>query len=195
MRTWILRIHLYGGLLCSAYLIIFGFSSLHFNHRFGFAKPRESRVTWEAALPLQPVGDNLKAAESVRDALGLMGWPLPWTMNRDPQGNLRFDLERPGKGYTIQVLVKENRVKVEERRKGFWPVVNSLHALMSVPNAPFAGMWGWFTELCTWVVLFAAASGVYLWAGSRRERRAGAWMLSGATAAAFTLILYVVLRG
>ena len=26
MRTWILRIHLYGGLLCSAYLILFGFT-------------------------------------------------------------------------------------------------------------------------------------------------------------------------
>ncbi len=36
MRQWILRIHLYGGLLCAPYLIIFGFSSLHFNHHFAF---------------------------------------------------------------------------------------------------------------------------------------------------------------
>jgi hypothetical protein len=195
MRFWILKIHLYGGLLCSAYLIIFGFTSLHFNHQFQFAKPVESKVTWQRALTLPLAEDNLKAAESVRDELGLMGWPLPWTMNRDSQGDLRFNLERPGKSYTIQVLVKENRVEVEETQKGFWPVLNSLHALMSVPNAPFARMWGWFTELCTWVVLFAAASGVYLWACSRRERWVGVSIFVGATTAALALILYVVVRG
>ncbi len=195
MRFWILKVHLYGGLLCSAYLMVFGFSSLNFNHHFAFAKPLESKESWEAPLDLPLDSDNLKAAESVRDELGLMGWPLPWTMNRDSEGNLHFNLERPGKSYTLDVLVKEKRAKVQERRKGFWPVLNSLHALMSVPNAPFTRMWGWFTEFCTWVVLFSATSGLYLWACSRRERWTGLWLFSGATAAALALILYVVVQG
>jgi len=182
-------------LLCSAYLIIFGFSSLHFNHPFAFAKPGEAKVTWEQTLPLELAQDNPKAAESVRDALGLMGWMPRQRMRRDDAGNLQFDLERPGKSYTIHALVKEGRVKVEERRRGFWPVVNSLHALMAVPNSKLAGLWGWYTELCTWVVLFGAVSGVYLWASSARERRAGLWTLGAATAASLGLIVYVVLRG
>ncbi len=34
MRSILLKIHLYAGLLCSSYPIIFGVSSLHFNHHF-----------------------------------------------------------------------------------------------------------------------------------------------------------------
>lgn len=195
MRNWILRVHLYGGLLCSAYLIIFGISSLNFNHRFAFAQPHETKVTWEQPLAIAPVTDNEKAAESIRDALGLMGWTIPWKMQRDRDGNLQFDLERPGKGYTIHALVKEGRVKVEERRKGFWQVFNSLHALMSVPQSRFSHLWGWYTELCTWVVLFAGASGVYLWAASKRERRLGWLVLAGAVAASVGLMVYVAVQG
>jgi hypothetical protein len=195
MRKWFLQIHLYAGLLCSAYLIIFGYTSLNFNHRFGFAQPKESTVAWEQALPLEPAQDNVKAAESVRDALGLMGWLPRQKMRRDHAGNLQFDLERPGKSYTIHALVKEGRVKVEERRKGFWPVVNSLHALMAVPNSKFVPFWGWYTELCAWVVLFGAVSGVYLWVVSARERRVGLWTLITATTVSLGLMVYVVWRG
>ena len=31
-RQWILKIHLYGGLLCFWYLVIFAISSLHYHH-------------------------------------------------------------------------------------------------------------------------------------------------------------------
>ncbi len=37
MRTLLLQIHLYAGLLCSSYLVIFGISSLNYNHHFGEA--------------------------------------------------------------------------------------------------------------------------------------------------------------
>lgn len=47
MRKWILRLHLYGGLLCSSYLVLFGVSSLLFNHRVSFAEPGEQTVSWE----------------------------------------------------------------------------------------------------------------------------------------------------
>ena len=72
MRKWILRIHLYGGLLCSSYLILFGISSLLFNHEPKFAKPREQKVTWERAVSPGKCADN--AARAVRDELGLNGW-------------------------------------------------------------------------------------------------------------------------
>jgi hypothetical protein len=36
IRKWVLKIHLYGGLLCFWYLIIFAVSSLQFQHKFEF---------------------------------------------------------------------------------------------------------------------------------------------------------------
>ena len=46
MRKWMLNIHLYGGLLCAPYLIIFGFSSLQFNHHFNFVSHAEEPSKW-----------------------------------------------------------------------------------------------------------------------------------------------------
>ena len=134
-------------------------------------------------------------AESVRDSLGLMGWTLPWKTKRDGSGDLEFDLERPGKSYTIHTELKKQRARVEETKKGFWQVVNSLHALGAVPNSKFVLWWGAYTELCTAFVLFAAVSGIYLWLNSKRERRIGVWALVTAMLVSLGLIVLVVKWG
>jgi hypothetical protein len=196
MRKWMLNIHLYGGLLCAPYLMIFGFSSLHFNHHFGFVDQGPENLTkWEAPLNCEPVKDNNAMAEAVRDGLGLMGWPLPWKTKRDPAGNLEFEMERPGKSYTIRMELTEHRARVEERKKGVWQVVNSLHALGAIPNSKFVRLWGWYTELCTAFVLFASVSGLYLWLNSRRERRVGILALVAALLVSLGLMVFVVRWG
>jgi hypothetical protein len=67
MRKWMLRLHLYLGLVCSGYLIVFGVSSLNFNHPFEFTKPGTEKVTWERTIPLPVVSsDNTAESEAVR---------------------------------------------------------------------------------------------------------------------------------
>jgi hypothetical protein len=193
MRSFLLKVHIYAGLLCSSYLLIFGISSLNYNHNFG--NPRNEKVAWERSLKVVDMEDNMALSEAVRDELGLFGWPLPWEMHREDGGNFRFGLSRPGKHYTIRVLFSENRVRVEETRKGFWAVINSLHALMSVPSSRFMVLWGAYTEFCTWVVLFSAASGVYFWTRRRKERLIGWILLLGGMGTSFFLMFYIWWRG
>jgi hypothetical protein len=196
MRQWILRIHLYLGLLCSSYLILFGISSLNFNHPFAFTKPSTQTVSWERSVELPPPsGDTSEEANSVREALGLPGWTLPWETRRDAGGDLQFGMSRPGKHYTIRVLRHAGRVRVEEQRKGYWTVIRELHGLTKVPGSRLAAVWGWYTELCTWVVVFAAVSGVYLFTARRRERRAGWVVLGLATGVSALFMLYLRLWG
>ena len=193
VRSLLRQIHIYGGLLCSSYLVIFGVSSLNFNHEFG--TPSGKEVIWDRSLSVADMENNMALSESVRDALGLSGWPLPWETRRDARGNFHFGLSRPGKHYTIHVFFAENRVTVEETRKGFWPVVNSLHALMGVPSSSFMSFWGAYTELCTWVVLFSAASGIYLWTHRQKERFVGWSLLAGASGTSVLFMIYVWWRG
>ena len=197
MRKWVLRIHLYLGLICSSYLILFGVSSLNFNHPFAFTKPAEERVTWERELALPPVSsDDAIESDAVRDALRLVGWTIPWEMTRDAvTGDLHFGLARPGKHYAIHVRRAEGRVSVKERREGYWPVLRGLHGLHGVPRAPVATVWGWYTELCTAFVLFAAASGVYLFAARKRERWIGFAVLGLAVALSLLFMVYVRVWG
>ena len=193
MRSLFLKLHIYSGLICSSYLLIFGITSLNYNHEFG--KPRNEKVTWERSVEVANMKDEMALSEAVRDKLGLIGWSLPWDTRRDDRGNLHFGLSRPGKYYLIHVLFDENRVRVEETRRGFWAVVNSLHARMGVPSSRFMNLWGAYTELCTWVVLLSAASGVYLWTRRQKERVVGWILLAGASGTSLLLMVYVWWRG
>lgn len=197
MRAWLLRIHLYGGLLCVPYLVIFGLSSLHFNHPFAFARTPVDAPThrWERTLSMIPGGDNAKATEAVRDQLGLMGWPLPWETKRDPDGSLHFPMERPGMKYRIDVSAADGVAHVQEIRKGFWSVFLSLHALTELPNSRLMSGWGVYTELCTAVVLFSALSGIWLWWSARRDRPLGGMALALGLVGSAGFILYVVVHG
>ena len=193
MRSFLLKVHIYSGLLCSSYLLIFGISSLNYNHEFG--KPTNQKVAWERSLKLDDKGNDMAVSEAIRDELGLIGWSLPWENRRDEHGNLHFGVSRPGKAYTIHALFNENRVRVAETRRGFWAVINSLHGKMGVPSSRFMSLWGAYTELCTWVVLFSAASGVYLWTRRQKERFIGWFFLAGATVPSLLLMFYVWWRG
>ena len=193
MRKWVLRIHLYLGLLCCGYLLVFGLSSLNFNHPYAFTKPSDQKVSWERAVALPPASEDDNAeSEAVRDALGLIGWPLPWETRRDaPRGDLHFGLSRPGKHYTIHVLRQSGRVRVEERREGYWTVVRALHGNHGVPRSALMSLWGAYTEVCTAFVLFAAASGIYLFAARKRERRVGFAVLGAALALSLLFMAWV----
>jgi hypothetical protein len=197
MRNWVLRLHLYLGLLCSGYLILFGVSSLNFNHPVAFTKPANEKSAWERSLALPPVRteDNNAESEAVRDALGLAGWTIPWETRRDTtSGDLHFGLARPGKHYTLHVDRSAGMVRVEERREGVWTVLRALHGNTGVPRSRLMRVWGAYTELCTLVVLFAAASGVYLFATRRKDRRA-AWAVLGVAAALSMGFMFYVRYG
>jgi hypothetical protein len=195
MRQWIYRLHLYGGLLCAAYLVVFGLSSLQFNHHFAWAASSDRpEPAWEVPLPPLRGTNDVARAENLRDDLGLMGWPLPWEMRRDDDG-LHVVMERPGRSYRIHALTRDGRVRVEPKAKGFWPAVVSLHGLTGIPGSRLASWWGVYTELCVWVVLFAAASGVWLWIGARRERVAGRLALALGFLGSVAFMVYVVVKG
>lgn len=106
MRTVLLKIHLYAGLLCSSYLILFGISSLNFNHHFG--KPTTLKNERQRSLGTLPaITDDQRLAEALRDTLGLVGWTLPWETRRSETADslyFHFAVARPGKEYSVTVL-------------------------------------------------------------------------------------------
>jgi len=199
MRNLLLKFHLYGGLLCSSYLIIFGISSLNFNHHFG--KEGEAKIERVRPLPVRDSGDDGRLCEAIRDSLGLSGWPLPWETYRDEAGNLHFGMVRPGRKYTIHALFEqedqeEGELQIEEIHTGLWSVVTGLHGFGGgLPGSKFMEAWGIYTEVCVWVVLFSAGSGIYLWTSRRSERLAGLIVLGAGSGGALLFMIYVWLWG
>ena len=195
MREWLIRIHQYGALLCSSYLLIFGLSSLSFSHPGMFPPAAEERVTWQRDVEVDTTLPNEELGDAVRTSLGLMGWSVPWAVDRKEAGVIRLRVNRPGKVYRIRLSVDGKSAEVEEQRKGYWSILRDLHAFGELPGSPFASTWWIYTELCTMVVIFAAASGVYLFAVQPQERLTGWILLGGGSGISLVLILTVWLKG
>ena len=212
MRKLLLNLHMYGGLLCFSYLIIFGLSSLNFNHPFAFTRARSEPTPWQQPVQLsdlprltdqmtgqERVAAKAKANHAVREALGLFGHQRPWGESwwdaKDPN-HYHASLVRPGVEYDVDVHLDQQLARVRETRTNAWMVMKGLHGLHGeMPGSAVVSSWAWYTEFCTFFVLFAGATGVYLWTARRSERRAGYILLGVATTSSLALMLYLTLHG
>ena len=212
LRKLILNLHIYGGLLCFGYLILFGVSSLNFNHPLEFTKKRGEPRTWRQTIDLpdlprltddmtndQRIAAKAKANHAVRRALGLFGHQRPWGESwwnaKDPN-HYHASLVRPGVEYEVDVHLDRRLAIVTETRTNAWRVMVGLHGFHGeMPGSALVSSWSGYTEFCTFIVLFAGGSGVYLWTRRRNERRIGLLMLGGAATFSVALMLYLTLHG
>ena len=195
-RRWLLNSHLYGGLVCCWYLLIYGVTSLDFNHPGLLPETRGKKVKWQRALNIPDLTDNVKLGEAIRDQLDLVGWVIPWNLRRDGAGNLQFELSRPGKAYMILADRAAGKVHVEEQRTGLRSALHFLHgSTEGLPGSGFMNAWSLYTEATTWLVLFFAGSGVYLWARRERDRRLALAVLLGSLAVSVGLMAYLYFIG
>jgi hypothetical protein len=196
LRKVLLNVHLYSGLFCCPYLVIFGFTSLAFNHPWLMPKGESPPMEWERKIEVAAGSENNKLAEAVRDQLGLFGWVPRWAIKRASEKVLKFELSRPGKRYLIEWNQENGLAQVAEYRTGLASVLHFMHGSNgTIPNSRFTRLWGFYTDVTTWFVLFALGSGVYLWTNRERERRVG-WIIFGASqAGSLGMMAYVYLIG
>ena len=121
LRKWILKIHLYGGLLCFWYLIIFAISSLQFQHHFKFMLPGNGSVTTrEKEINLEANKDTKAFALSLQNNLGIAGWLIPWKTSRDSLGTFHTAIQNPKAGYALDYEPSTSKVTITETGNGFW---------------------------------------------------------------------------
>jgi hypothetical protein len=205
IRRIILNIHIYGGLLCFSYLIIFGLSVLNFNHPFTFGRSPASVTTWSQPRMLSAlISTNGTRApdshetqrqnnEAILHALGSFAAPFTGADGDWVDADMyHAHFVRPGNEYGVDVYPSRASATITRRRTGFWALIRDLHGShIAYANSRLASTWAGYTELCTFVVVVAGISGIYLWAGRQRERRAGMVLLGAAGVISLTLMLLV----
>jgi hypothetical protein len=201
----ILNIHMYSGLLCFSFLLIFGISVLIFNHPFDFTRTPGSVTTWtqELTVPALAKSDGQGLEEKLRmvrqnNALilnALKSFAMPsngtdggWT-DHDTY-HARF--VRPGKEYDVDFHPSQHSATITRSRMSFWRMTTELHMDSYVV---FSNFWRWYVELCTIGVIVAGVTGIYLWPARARERRIGIILLGLVGSASIALMLFVSLHG
>lgn len=187
MKKLLLDIHIYVGLIFGPYFVIYGLSTMAFNH--GWGPPRETVTQHTVDLPEGL--DDYPLAQAVRDSLGLWGGVSEWLTRRDDDGRLTTRIERPGRREFLTVNTETGGVTVRREDAGLWGVIKSLHGLRGVPGSAWSNTWWVYSEVSIWALLFASLGGVYFWWDRTNERRIGWWMLGVGSAVSVFIMLYM----
>src|SRR4030095_91657 len=124
-RKVLLKLHLYGGLLCFWYLLIFAISALNFQHHFSFMKNRNSPalVSTRTHLRIDPGGTDSAVATRIQNSLDLAGWYLPWETYRDSAGSFHTMIANPKWDYSIVHNFQNSITTISAKEKRFWNVL------------------------------------------------------------------------
>ena len=192
----LLQIHVYLGLFCLPYLLIFALSSLNFTHHF-FNESKQPEVEiQELLLQMPAIEDNREMANALIDSLNLFGWYHPWGTRRD---SLQFvtSVGQPGRELSIFYSWESGETTLRTRRKRVGGLLRSMHFLgESIPHAPWwVNLWQYYQAFTAYAMLFWTASGIYLWARKSKRPREETLTLFGFALVSVSLVLYLWLVG
>lgn len=196
---WTRSIHLYAGLFASPFVVLYALSVLFLVHTWlpwgGADDAAVSKRT--VSIAVRDDSSSLTMAKQAREELGLEG-EIGYVNHNATKQTLFFPLESPGRRATVQLDLRTGRAEVEQRETGVWDGMNYLHKMPGPHNAAIRGnwfatrLWGWLADATVYLILFLSASGVYLWAVLRAERKAGLLFLTGGALSLLLLAFAIV---
>jgi hypothetical protein len=176
-------LHLYFGLFISPFILIFSVSVFVLNHTnyFNTLRPGRDLEPIQARLSnFQLLGSDSLTATSILQQLGIAG-EIDWINKTD--STFSFPVHRPGLSQWISVNTKTGIVLMTRRDEGIFKGMTYLHTMPGQHNAKMRGnsvlmkAWRVATDVFVYFVLFASATGVFLWYFLRPERRLGIYSL------------------
>lgn len=197
MRNLLIKIHAYLGLFCVPYLLVFGISSLNFNHTIpGMGAGQGSVISWEKSASFPDSLSDATLAGVVNDSLGIMGWYIPWDSRRD-SASFNYRTVHFGKQYDITLSFPEETVLVSATTESIGNIIKGLHFLgESIPRAPWwVNIWQFYQDLTVYGLLFWIISGLYFWAGKSYDRKWGLPVLFGSMILSLLFMFYLWLVG
>jgi len=190
------KLHVYGGLALSFYVIALGISSLQFQHRFVEFQAGKKVLHWEQELEVPIIDDKAQLKAAIRDSLQLNGYLPWWEEYTDSTGIYHFMISRPGKQYWITIPEEADRVLVEESRMPFLSVVFALHPLTAGFKGPgFARIWRIVSEIMSVLLLVIIVLTIQLWYAQAFTKLRSWIIVTGLTLFSILLIILVWLVG
>ncbi len=180
--------HLYGGLLCSGYLVVYGISSLLFAHPIERLERDRAAREWTDTVSAIASRENPgEVARRVARELGLDGRVTPEVPKWTDAATLDFKVTRPGHEYAVKAS-ESGVVTVSGTTRGPASVLKGLHDARRYPDSFALSLWWNYTHLTVVVLLFSTISGIVLWFGQGRFARIGWIVLGGGSLACIVLM-------
>lgn len=190
LRNFIIKIHIYAGLLTFAQLALYGAAGLIATaHHVQDLK--SVQAVRDVPFTVPPSKTDKEVADLAFASLTMpLTRPIPgWAIRRTPDNDLLLDFYNVNGIYRVVVLEREQKLRIDEIRNTTAHFLVIAHAItMSDPEAPrVLRAWAYYNELALWCLLAFCVSGVYLWV-SAQARSVWAWIALAAGTAAFVAL-------
>ena len=187
-------LHLYLGLFISPVLLVYAISVVLLNHAYlPWGGGEEEGATTSTVRVSVPDEDNsLELAKRIREQLGASA-EIGYVNLDQEEHRLSFPLEKPGESAMVRVDLATGVAEIETRRTGVWDAMIYLHRMPGPHNVAIRGnwfftrLWGWVADATVYLTLFLTATGVYLWALMKADRKAGLLFLGSGALSLFFL--------
>jgi hypothetical protein len=197
MTLWIKRIHMYTGLLNFTVLVIFGIIGIVATVLPRASERKKPPSTVQQREFAVPGGmSDRQLADHIYESLNIpLTWrPPDYSLRRDDQNHLHFQLGTAPRFYDVAVLENEGRLQITTQPYDLWQYLFHLHEMTPArwPPGLTNQLWALYMEFSIWSLLAMALSGVYLWLASRPKYR---WaQISFAVGSAIFVGFYIAIR-
>jgi hypothetical protein len=186
---WITRdLHLHAGLFVSPFVLVFAFSVLALVHPSGSptlagsANRTAGNLRISADIESASWSAKLTAVRNVLDQCQVRG-EIGFIRHIAKENRLIVPVSVPGRETVVAIDLNARTAEISDRETG---VSGSLILLHKSPGPHLADIrmnwlpmriWRGMADATVYLMLFISASGIYLWAVLRSERRAGTVLL------------------
>jgi hypothetical protein len=187
MRTLVLKLHIYAGLLVFAQVLVYGIAGLAATVE---ERPRPKVVQSSREIAYTPPASRTdkEVADDVYRTLSLpLTRPMPlFAIKRNEQNDLLLDFYNINGIHRVTVLEREHKARIDEVHNGTATFFNDLHTVtLNDLEAPrLVRVWGYYNAFAMWCLLGFCVSGVYLWL-TAQARSLWAWSALAAGTATF----------
>lgn len=166
VRTLVLKLHIYAGLLSFAQLIIYGAAGLAATIE-DRPRPKPVRASREVAYTPPASKTDKEVADDVYRRLALpLTRPMPlFAIRRDGHDDLLLDFYNINGIHRVTVLEREHKLRIDDVHNGPGTFLNDLHTVtLNDSEAPrLVRVWGYYNAFAMWCLLGFCLSGAYLW--------------------------------
>jgi len=195
--VWMLDLHLYVGLFVSPFVLIFAISTLLLNHNWSPGAVKNQAEVLQSRTISVDVPEGLNTIEQAKQLMlqaGVSG-EIGFVRRLAKENRLSISVMKPGHEAKIEVDLQRNTATVEEHQTGFWEALIYLHKSPGSHNANIRGNWSYtriwrgLADSAVYSILFLSASGIFLWAVIKAERRIGLILMAAGTLSFFVVLM------
>jgi len=182
VRTLLLKLHLYAGLLTVSHLLVYAVAGLFATLQTSRPEPAAFHTSYVPFATAPSATDEQVAAAAWRAVHLPLTFPLSKSeLQRDDQQNLVLEYYTVNGIDRLTVLEREQRLRIDRTHSGMLQFLNDLHTAMpgDWKKPRIMAVWAYWNEFAAWCLGAFSISGVLLWIMSRGFRWAAVFLIAG----------------